>query len=218
MGFDVDILASTSPNSDGIVQVATAFMEEYFNVSRKTLADWAKKGCPQLSHGKWDFVAVLKWRGGLEAFDEDGENSDANLVAQKLKAEIFLKQQQGQLAEIDLQKARGEVIEISEIEEVLGTVISNTKTLFLSLPPKIAPRLIGLSALSDLRHILAEHSEQFVKSKTPDAVARVFEKIISELNEAKSLMEISDTTSRLVHEILEDLSSINISDLGGSEE
>ncbi len=210
MSFDVAILASSTVGKDGIVEVTTSFLEEYYNVSRAALTDWTKKGCPQLSRGKWDFIAVLKWRGGLEAFEADSEDSNKNLVAEKLKAEIFLKQQQGQLAEIELQKARGEVIEIEQVKEVVGSVIINTKTLFLSLPAKVAPKLIGLSVLDELVKVLQEHSACFIKAKTSKDADIIINKIIEEFSQAKTVMEINDIVSYIVHDILSELSAIKI--------
>ncbi len=52
MPHKVEIIAGKSIHQDGIVEVSTSFLEEYFNVTRKTLTMWAEKGCPKLDRGR----------------------------------------------------------------------------------------------------------------------------------------------------------------------
>ena len=206
MPHKVEIIAGKSIHQDGIVEVSTSFLEEYFNVTRKTLTMWAEKGCPKLDRGAWDFIAVLKWRGGLASTEEDKEDP----YTRKIRADAFLKEQQGQLAEIELQKARGEIIEIGEVVRVIGGIISNTKALLMALPTKAAPRLVGLSQLEDLRGRIMERAEDLIKAKDKKAVERVARRIMADLSEAAAITEIHDVLASEIHRALEELSGMDI--------
>lgn len=210
MAYEAEILASATVGKEGIVQVSTSFLEEYFNISREALRKWEQKGCPKIGRGKWDFIAVIRWHGGLDPLEISDEDSSKNLVTQKLKADIFLKEQQGQLAEIELRRTRGELIEVEDAKQAFGKVITNAKTLFLSLPPKVAPRLLGLSIMDDLRDILDEYKSAFVAAKSGKAVSAVIDSIVEDIGHADSVQEINDLLTRLVREILEELSSVEV--------
>jgi phage terminase Nu1 subunit (DNA packaging protein) len=41
--------------------LGTNEIAEFFDVTRKTMADWRKAGCPQISRGKWDLKQVHAW-------------------------------------------------------------------------------------------------------------------------------------------------------------
>ena len=59
---------------DGKTCIQTALLAELFGVTQKTLASWAKDGCPKADRGWWALQDVIAWRlNGTEA-DEDLEN------------------------------------------------------------------------------------------------------------------------------------------------
>lgn len=216
MKHEMEIVAIKTPTQDGLIEVSTPVLEEYFNVSRKTLAEWEKKGCPKLGRGKWDLISVLKWRGGLAPLNNESEdNEDAYL--RKIKADAFLKEQQGQIAEIELQKLRMQVIEISEVEHLIGGVIMNTKGLLQALPSKAAPKLLGLSSLDDLKTVFMDYRTNLVKTKTSNEYQDVVQEIMSEFCEAKSIVEINIILSTLIHEALEELADLNLEQFGGDD-
>lgn len=218
MAFSVETPASSNPLADGVVEVGTSFIEEYFGVSREALRKWEANGCPKLSRGKWDFIAVLRWRGGLAPIEAESEETDKNAYLRKVKADAFLKEQQGQIAEIELQKLRGEVIEMEEVEQTLSTIILNTRNLLLALPSKVAPRLFGLSSLEALRESINGYSDDLAKVTTRKAVEKLIAQVIEDFTESKTLAEISEAVGNLIHESLEELSSVDIDQFGAEED
>lgn len=217
MPHQVEINAMKTVSQDGIVEVSTAFLTEYFCVSRSALKDWVQRGCPKINHNRWDFIAVLKWRGGLKPV-EDEQEDDASTYLRKLKADAFLKEQQGQLAEIDLQQRRGEVVPIAMVEQVLGGVIMNTKGLLMALPSKAAPRLMGLSAMEELKTILRSYIPALVKAKKAADVEGILEAALEDYREAETVAEINEILAILIHEALEELSGMDLSRFGAGDE
>jgi len=44
-----------------VILVSTQEACDFFDITRKTLAEWAKNGCPKESRGKWDLKKVFGW-------------------------------------------------------------------------------------------------------------------------------------------------------------
>lgn len=215
MTYEVGILASQIGHKDGVIQVSTTFLEEYFDVSRQAIHKWPEKGCPQLGRGKWDLIAVIRWRDGAQTDDEE---SSRTAYLRKIKAEAHLKEQQAQIAEIELGKMKRSVIEIEEVEQIIGSIIMNTKGLLQALPSKAAPRLLGLSSLDDLKIIIEEHRERFIKANNEKSFLKVVDSVTSEFCEARSIAEINDVLKVMIHEALTDLSDMRIEGGEGSGE
>lgn len=210
MAFDekVAIESSCGIESDGVIVVSTAFLENYFGVSRPAIQKWTQQGCPKLERGKWDLIAVLKWRGWVSGVDGEGEGQ--GLHVKKLKAETFLKEMQGELAELELQRVKGELISLAEVEDVIGAAIINAKAQLLSLPAKIAPKLMGVDLPTQLAQAMAEHSEALVKAGSKKAVMAAIKRAIADFHQAGTLVEINDMVSRMVHEILDELAKAEV--------
>lgn len=206
MGYTVEVDAIHKPGKGGVIEVGTEVLEAYFGVSRTTLTQWKEKGCPQIKRGKWDLIAVIRWRGGLDATsDDEEENENVNDYIRKVKAEADLKEIQVQLADLDLQKARGEIIEISEVKALISRAVMNSKNLLLALPSKAAPRLVGLSVLEDFKGILEEYSAVLLKSRSKKEVDKITTEIFEELYESKTIGEISEVLTHIVEESLQEL-------------
>ena len=47
---------------EGKTCLSTSFLADAFGVTKKTVNQWEKKGCPKISHGYWYLPDVLKWR------------------------------------------------------------------------------------------------------------------------------------------------------------
>ncbi len=84
--------------------VSTKTCAIFFEITSATLSLWYKRGCPKISHGKWNLVEVFKW--WQENIAELYENESGNLAdikihywAAKAERERFeLKIKQGQFA------------------------------------------------------------------------------------------------------------------------
>ena len=58
---------------DGKTCVPTSFLTEIFGVTPKTLASWAKDGCPKSDRGWWPIREVIAWRMDGSGTGEDLE-------------------------------------------------------------------------------------------------------------------------------------------------
>lgn len=211
MSYSVEISAKHQMGKGGIIEVGTDFLEEYFDVSRTTLQQWKEKGCPQLKRGKWNLIEVIRWRGGLSPISDNPEEEEgSNDYTRKLKAEANLKERQVELADIELGKARGELLEKEEVEIMMASVIINAKNLLLGLPSKAAPQMMGLSVMSDLEEVLASASSKLIKAKSKAEVIKIIKSITNEMQEAKSFAEISEILARIVTEALEELADMEV--------
>ena len=63
---------------NGKTCIQTALLAELFGVTQKTLASWAKDGCPKADRGWWALQDVIAWR-------IDGTGADADLENMSLK-------------------------------------------------------------------------------------------------------------------------------------
>lgn len=204
MKFDLEILASATPQKSGIVEVTTSFLEEYFNVSRQTINNWEKEGCPKRGHGRWNFIEVLQWRGELN----NDEDKNVNWNLEKIKADTMLKQKQAELAEIELQRQRGEIIEIEKVKEIASDIIVSTKNLLLAVPSKVAPHIAGISVLEDFSKLIVANSEKLIKANNKKDVEKIAKDIIKDLYDANSIVEINEIVKNLIYEALENLSEL----------
>ena len=107
--------------SDGRVLVATNMMAEWLNVSPRHLQTWGKAGAPREERGWWDVKAVLKWRGVASTQDS------TNGLADKLTADVKLKQLKAQTEEMKFKEMAGELIPLSLVEERVSKLFANIR-------------------------------------------------------------------------------------------
>lgn len=211
MEYHAEIKAPHKPGKGGVIEVGTDFLEAYFDVSRPTLAQWKEKGCPQLKRGKWDFIAVLRWRGGLEGTGEgEDEEESPNDYLRKVKAEADLKERQVKLLDIDLGKARGEILDVEDVKVLFSDAVLNAKNLLLALPSKAAPQLAGVSVLLDFKKTLEGHIVPMTLAKDEKAVQKIISQILEEFEESEGVGEISEVLSHIVEESLRELGELEV--------
>ena len=99
---------------DGKTCVPTSFLTEIFGVTPKTLASWAKDGCPKADRGWWPIREVIAWRMDGSGTGEDLEKM--SLKDRKLYWEALLKKAQ---------------TENRELENGIISSISSTNNIFL---------------------------------------------------------------------------------------
>lgn len=130
-----------------------------FGVSLTTIGGWVRRGCPFLVAGSktvpWEFdtAAVARWREQQAAIAAQGDTSDLDIdeaKRRKLAAEAAL-------AEIDLARARGEVVEIEQVAEVIGEQFSALRARLMAMPSKVAPLVIGVGDLGEVREVIDDH-------------------------------------------------------------
>lgn len=129
---------------NGKLCISTGELESILNISRQTLSDWKKQGCPNETRGFWDIAEVLRWRGLVA---NDGVKTEERAAVQNLftqKQELEVKLKEAQLESIGLKNAiaRGDYIEKTEIRSVLQRLFVVLKTSLMTLSKTIAIELM----------------------------------------------------------------------------
>ena len=113
-----------------------------FGVSRQSVRAWEARGCPverkaqrKGEPSRYSVAAVLRWREEQAAMAAVLGALDMNAARRRKPAA------QATLAEIELAKIRGEVVEISAVAEKFGDALSAVRARLLALGSTLAPRL-----------------------------------------------------------------------------
>lgn len=137
--MDVKIMLT----EEGDIQVNTETLAAFFGVSRRTLTNWTKDGCPKLDRGWWSLRDVMTWREsqgkGADQLDEEGD-----LKKRKLKAEIGLKEAQRDYADLKKQIINGDYLERAEVVTELKRFMVTFKRAAMGIP-RVVSAQIGLS-------------------------------------------------------------------------
>lgn len=126
--------------SEGMVlnQSETA---RFFGVVPATIREWERRGCPVESRGRkgvqaqYNTADLIRWREQQAALAASGDLSAMDIdeaKRRKLAAEAAI-------VEIELDKARGELVEVSVVMEAVGKGLDACRSRLLSIGSKIAP-------------------------------------------------------------------------------
>jgi len=142
-------------------------MADHLGVAMPTLDDWVRRGCPVVERGgrgrAWQFNSadVRAWR------DEDIRNQTAataanvtidDLKRRKLEAETLH-------LELELAKARGEVVPVEQYERALGKAFGEVRAgLRNVVPGRAARRLLGESDETRFKAVLLEEVDQALEA------------------------------------------------------
>jgi len=113
---------------------STQQVADFFNVSRRTLYNWAQAGCPKLARGQWNLKQVFDWwiqNIGARRIEERDED------LKKAKLEFW--RARGELEELKVKEKKKELISREEVErawaERVAVVVSGLNILCDRLPP-----------------------------------------------------------------------------------
>ena len=123
--------ASNLPN--GVVDTKEK-LAKALGVSVRTVYYWAKEGMPVTPDGNFDLLEIKAWRM-TEQSHKDLRDTE------KDKWDIEYRKNKALLAEIDLNRALGELISRDEVEKGRIARIIAVKRSFLALPTVMAPLL-----------------------------------------------------------------------------
>lgn len=136
---------------------------EVYDVDIRTIRTWVSRGCPFLERGgkgarPWQFESsdVIGWREQQAAIAAVGDVSKVDVDEarrRKLAAEAAL-------SELELAKAKGEVIALEDIQSVWLEIVSNCRSLLLAMPSKVAPVVAAESELRPIRDLLTDEIEE----------------------------------------------------------
>ncbi len=140
---------------DSVRHVTKSKLAETFGTSVATVDAWLRKGCPYVEKGAknkpWvlDLKAVTKWVKNYKEPSRNGTSTLADLQHAKWR----LIQAKAAIAELELGKAEGLLIEMSVIKAEVEKAFSMVKKRLIALPSKVAPRLVG-KTLTKMKIIL----------------------------------------------------------------
>lgn len=157
-----------------------AEMAELASISLPTLDKWVKAGCPILQRGskgvesKFNPVDVFKWRAtqdrraghpsGEIAPPGEGEQGLDDTVIRRRTAIAGMLQ-----AELELEKARGNVAPIDEFEKVQARIMATIKAKIMNVPQRVVLSLLGETDETTFKRVLkAELSEALEQAATSD--------------------------------------------------
>lgn len=149
-----------------------------FGVSVKTVSAWVRRGCPIEQKGakgkEWLFNTpdVFRWhlqnvegpgepQGGPDQLKIQPANYD-QARARKMLAEAAI-------AEIDLAKAEGRVVDVELVAEVVTREYSTVRARLTALPGRLAPELDAARAL-EFEPVIAEMVDDILKELSADDV------------------------------------------------
>ena len=120
------------------------------NLSERRIEQLVHEGMPKLERGRYDLWLCARWyirylqkameRRAIET-GEDSTSESLNLTQEKKR----LIRAQADIAEMELRKKTGELIPAHLVDDQFVTFAGVVHDRFLSLPPRIAPRLEGES-------------------------------------------------------------------------
>lgn len=109
---------------NGTIIAGSSLAAAYFGVTRATLSNWAKAGCPRYKYGCWDIRAVSEWRAVQDGqkLAETAESNPDKLppAQQKIYYEALLKQEQLESAQLRNKIASGDYLAKSQVVEELS--------------------------------------------------------------------------------------------------
>ena len=124
---------------DGDMLLNTEMLAAFFKVTRRTLTNWNKEGCPKLDRGWWSLREVMAWR---EADGRGAELSDeGELKKRKMQVEIELKEVQRDYTQLKKRITDGDYLERDEVISELKRFMITFKRTALSLPRQISAQI-----------------------------------------------------------------------------
>lgn len=138
-----------------------------FGVTAKTVGAWIKEGCPTVSEGKsgkaWKLnsAEVHTWLVGRATKDDGKKPATLEQTRQrKLAAEA-------ELAEIELRRARAELVPLDEVIAVARSEYSLIRTRICSLPGKVAPKIDPARA-AEIQNTINDEVDEILAELTAD--------------------------------------------------
>jgi len=154
------------------MQYGKAELAQCLGVSLPTVGQWIRKGCPYVEKGgvgkKWlfDSAEVIAWREEQVTLQALGDTQSLDIEEarrRKLAAEATM-------AELELAKRRGEVIEIDQVASVIGDDYANVRAKLLALSTKLAPQLVGVESLGECQQLIERGVTEALEELTADEV------------------------------------------------
>lgn len=162
---------------------STADVMARFDVTQPTVSNWTRDGCPHSRDGEgkrapflFDLDEVSRWvkrerRSIVKASrDDSAESSEiATLELTHARAKCRKDLAAAEKAELELDKARGKLVDVEEVKQGQLDRIARARAVLLGIPSSLAPDLAGES-VEDIERCLSDaiHNALMELSKDPD--------------------------------------------------
>jgi hypothetical protein len=98
-------------------------------------------------------LACMKWKHKFDVDDlkkEMAEKDDDKIIKYQARKEKAL----AETREIELEKLKGNIVDVETVAREWERIITNIKTKFITLPQIAAPRIVGRGDLKEVKGIL----------------------------------------------------------------
>jgi len=125
-------------------KVHTDDLCKLFNVSPTTITHWARQGMPKTGRNEFDLHEVWEWRY------ENALKSRLEELNKLERESARLKAAQADIAEMQVENAKNQLLLLDDVSSILADYLTQLKNHFLTLPARLAPKLMGIS-LKDVK-------------------------------------------------------------------
>jgi phage terminase Nu1 subunit (DNA packaging protein) len=144
--------------------VTTAQAAEAFQVSRKTISFWVKKGMPKKQHGKFDLHnIVIWWADNIHRTDGSSEVMDS-------KEKYWAARARREVVRAD--EAEGRVIPVDQATDDFFTIGRTFRDAILSIPGRLGPEMASITDVHQATFKLTEalHDALLELSNRPEYI------------------------------------------------
>lgn len=135
-------------------------LAELFGVSRQWIANLVRDGVlpPPIVRGKYELApAISAYIQFLQKRAEDGDDDDGSKYR---KAKARLTEAQADAEEIKVKTLKGELVDLKEVEDHFIRVFDTVQKRLQSLPTKLAPAIVSIQAIPEVKTTLEEEINQ----------------------------------------------------------
>jgi len=154
------------------MEVTTKDLAQFFGVNVRTIQKWMADGCPIKKPGQkggqthiFETEDVIAWRIRERINAEIGNvdlMSTEEAKRKKLAAEAGL-------AELELAKKQGIVVELTEVERDLSNKFANFRAVVRRVPERVVMQLLGLTDETKIKEIILEELDLALETLSDDS-------------------------------------------------
>ena len=136
-----------------------AEVAEIFGVYLRTLTNWEKDGMPRLRTGRFNLVAVAKWRTEQLNVKKPKETPESSEKDRQLAS---LRREQARTARLNRKKLEGSLVPADLATRVISECAVTVRNAIMGLGRRLAPRLVGMDA-PQIEHTVNEETDGILR-------------------------------------------------------
>lgn len=115
------------------------------NLTEQRVQQLVKEGMPKEARGQYDPVKCMLWyiRYLQAALEKKSVPVGDGAYAGEREERVRLLRADADLREIELAKERALLVALPDVEQMLTDLVLTTKARMMSIPPRLAPELVG---------------------------------------------------------------------------